>query len=463
MPRTLCSALALCLLAAPVSADTFLVTNFNASGDGSLQAALDAAGATEEMSTIFITQAEGWIEAPNGLRYEGRGSLRIFGNDVTISTTRNETVLSVIGPEYLNLSHVQLLGGGGYSMEARDADAPAGAGLFFDVADDTIGRALLELQAVTVRDVPGHGIHVSDCMPVETCDTGAGAEDAGIEVRLSDIVITEVGQGSHDADGIRVDERGRGDITLMGQQVAVYGVGGDGIELDEDQDGDVVVDLIRAYFTENGSYCDPAVLEAFLPDTMEGEFDQGQMAVADLPQLGAGVPDPACIELDLDTYDDGSVEAFEYAIDVDDGLDLDEGGPGDIVASFTAGEMLGNFDEGYDFDEAGPGDIDVVFTGIIGNGNIDDAIKLSEEGPGNVYMTATAVETSSNGGVGIVAEEADAGDLIMVIVGGSTAGNDGGELGIEAVQEDAGVGNVYVIDTEIADGIETDGVTLDAD
>ena len=82
---------------------------------------------------------------------------------------------------------------------------------------------------------------------------------------------------------------------------------------------------------------------------------------------------------------------------------------------------------------------------------------------GSVYMTATALEIASNGQEGLVVEEEDAGDLTLALIGVASTGNDGGELGIEASQDGDGVGNVYVIDSEIADGIETDGVTLDAD
>ncbi|ABD53698.1 hypothetical protein [Jannaschia sp. CCS1] len=468
MPRTLCSALALCLFAAPLSAETLIVSNPDASGDGSFQAALEAAGASHGASTIVIALDDTRIATDTGLTYQGPSPLTIYGNGLILSSEANVTLFSVTDPGILSLHDMELVGPGGFSLGARgDIEGPAGKGIFLDVAEDADGTIALRLTGVQVRDVAGHGIHISDCTLADECGGGEGGEGDGsvasILVDMYGVEIANVGQGSFDADGLRVDERGIGDITLTGMYVNVARVGADGIELDEGQEGDVTVDLIHANFTENGDYCDPAVLEAFLPDVQEGEFDQGQMAVADLPQPGAGIPDPSCIELDLDTYADGSVEAFEYAIDMDDGLDLDEGGPGDIVASFTIGEMIGNFDEGYDFDEAGPGDIDVVFTGIIGNGNTDDAIKLSEEGPGSVYVTATAIEASSNGGVGVVAEEEDGGDLLMVIVGSATAGNDGGELGIEAVQDDDGEGRVHVIDTEVADGIETDGVTLDAD
>lgn len=456
--------MALCLTA-PAFAETLMVTNFNASGEGSLQAALDAAGASNERSVIMVAEADGTITTDTGLRYEGRAPVVIIGNGVTIASPNDVTLLSAIGPQVLAIIAARFTGPGGYSINAQGDTA--GKGIFLDVAEDAEGVVSLVLTNVAVSGVAGHGIHVSDCTLADQCGGGEGGEGEGsaasIQVELTRVAISDVGQGSFDADGLRVDERGPGSIDLSGVIVEAAGVGADGIELDEGQEGDVVVDLIRANFIENGSYCDPAVLEAFLPDPPEGEFREFEMILGDLPQPSPETPDMGCFELELDIYEGGSVEEYEYAIDVDDGLDIDEAGPGSIIATFSVGQMLGNFDEGYDFDEAGPGDIDVVFTGIVGNGNTDDAIKLSEAGPGSVYLTATAVEASSNGGVGIVAEEEDRGDLFMALISVATAGNDGGELGVEAVQEDEGEGNVYVIDSEIADGIETDGATLDAD
>lgn len=466
--RLCTTALALCL-AVPASAETLLVTNFDATGAGSLQAALDAAGASPERTVVMIEAADGTITTEVGLAYEGTSPLVIIGNGVTITSPNNVTLLSAIGPEVLAIVAARFTGPGRYSITNRDEDA-AGKGIFLDVAEDADGVVSLVLTNVAVSDVAGHGIHVSDCTLADACGGGEGGEGgegegsaASIQVELNRVRIANVGQGAFDADGLRVDERGPGSIDLTGVNVEVTGVGADGIELDEGQGGDVIVDMIRANFIENGDYCDPALLQDHLPDPPEAEFEEFEIITLDIPGPVADSPDDRCIEREVATYEGGSVEEYEFSIDVDDGLDIDEAGPGSIIATFSIGQMIGNYDEGYDFDEAGPGDIDVVFTGIVGNGNLDDAIKLSEEGPGSVYLTVTATEASSNGGVGIVAEEDDGGDLLVALIGIATAGNDGGDLGVEAVQDGDGEGNVYIIDSEVADGIETDGATLDAD
>lgn len=461
------AALTLCLGATAGMAETLLVTNFDPAGDGSLQAALDAAAASPERTTILVTETGGTLTTETGLSYTGSSALTIFGNGLTVASQANVTLFSAIGTEELHLDGISFQGPGGFSITERgDLDGAAAKGIFLDVADDAAGDIDLILSNVSVAEVAGHGIHVSDCTLADECGGGGGGAGEGspasINVQLTNVRIQGVGNGSFDADGLRVDERGDGDITFTGQNVLVQGVGADGIELDEGQDGDVSIELIGGVFIGNGAYCDPELLAGYMPAEPEGEFDEGEMAADAIPGLVVESPDDRCFERQVDFYDDGSVEEYEFAIDVDDGFDVDEAGTGSLFGTFSGGEMSGNFDEGYDFDEEGPGDIDVVFTSLIATGNTDDAIKLSEADDGHVYAVFTAVEATGNGGVGIVGEEEDSGNLQLVLVGVATAGNDDGDLGVEGVQEDDGEGLVYVIDSEIADGIETEGATLTA-
>lgn len=461
------AAFALLLAASPALSETLMVTTFDASGDGSLQAALDTAAASVERTTILVSDAAGTLTTETGLTYNGPSALAIFGNGLTVASPNNVTLLSAIGTDELHLDGIRFEGPGGFSITERgDLDGTAGKGIFLDVADDAAGDIDLILSGVSVSGVAGHGVHVSDCTLADDCGGGGGGAGEGspasINVRLNNVLIQNVGHGRFDADGLRVDERGEGDITLTAMDVTVQGVGADGIELDEGQEGDVTVEMISGNFIDNGAYCDPALLEAFMPAVPEAEFDEGNMTADAIPGPITEAPDNSCIERVVDLYDDGTVEEYEFAIDLDDGFDIDEAGPGSLFGSFTGGEMSGNLDEGYDFDEEDAGDIEVVFTGFAAYGNTDDGIKLSEADDGNVFLVATAIEATGNGGVGIVAEEEDAGNLSMVLVGITTIGNDGGELGVEGVQEDAGEGHVYVIDSEIADGIETDGAELEA-
>jgi hypothetical protein len=51
----------------------------------------------------------------------------------------------------------------------------------------------------------------------------------------------------------------------------------------------------------------------------------------------------------------------------------------------------------------------------------------------------------------------------VAVLDSATSGNDDGELGLEVVQEDEGMGNLLVAASDIADGIEAEGVTLQDD
>ncbi|MEL6700188.1 MAG: hypothetical protein AAFO58_00690, partial [Pseudomonadota bacterium] len=92
------------------------------------------------------------------------------------------------------------------------------------------------------------------------------------------------------------------------------------------------------------------------------------------------------------------------------------------------------------------------------DGNTDDAVKLSEEGTGDVFADVVGGRVTGNGGKGYVFEEADAGDLVASVTNSESAGNDDSDdTGVEAVQEDDGMGQVTIVGA-IADGLDLDGV-----
>ena len=131
------------------------------------------------------------------------------------------------------------------------------------------------------------------------------------------------------------------------------------------------------------------------------------------------------------------------------------------MASTSTKTVTDNLDEGIDFDEEDNGAINVVFVGTSATGNTDDGFKMSEEGGAGVRGLVTGSEASSNGGKGFVFEEADDGGVVVEVYATMTSDNDDSDdTGIEAVQEDAGAGKLTVIDSTIADGIDTDGVDL---
>ena len=458
-------ALTMACAAGPVLSETvFTVTSAEDAGTGSLRAALDAASLADGDSQIVVL-TDGPIQISEGLKYDGVGTLSLLGAGQTIRTTEDVTLLSSTNGGSLHIGNLTFEGPGNYSINARgDLDGVSGKGLFIDVRDDQTGVVMLELDNVTVRGVSNHGVHVSDCSLADDCGGGSGGAGEGspasIHVRMANSTIETVGQGKFDADGLRVDERSEGDIVFVSTNSVFTGVGADGVELDEGQAGDVIVRVSGGRFDANGDYCDPAILAAFMPEQDEGEFEQGQMMEDAIPGPISGSPDDMCFEREVGTYDDGSVEEYEFAIDVDDGFDVDEAGPGSIKATVIGAAISNNFDEGLDFDEEDAGDIHLTLIGTTAVGNTDDAYKNSEEGEGGVTGVMFNVAASDNGGVGIVFEEEDGGDVTVIGSNVSTSGNDDGETGLEVVQDDDGTGALTLQASSIGDGQEVEGVEI---
>jgi hypothetical protein len=150
-------------------------------------------------------------------------------------------------------------------------------------------------------------------------------------------------------------------------------VGADGVELDEGDDGDVIVEVRNSIFEFNGGYCFPVDPEDENP------------------------ADPTCVE-----DDDGKL-----VLDLDDGFDIDEAGNGSLVGSIRNIWISDNLDEGLDFDEEGDDGINIELVGIEAWGNGDEGIKLSEE----------------DGGDGIQIEQDNAGDINVTVYGTITIDN----------------------------------------
>ena len=329
----------------------------------------------------------------------------------------------------------------------------------------------LTLAEVKVSNVANHGVHVSDCDLADACGAGAtgagGGSAASISVSFTNVAIENVGNGKFDADGLRVDERDKGSITFTAVDSTFTGVGADGVELGEGQDGRVEATVLGSRFNDNGGYCNPEILEDELEEFLgafddEDEFDLEEMvAPADLPGKVVGSSDDGCFEYEVDFYDSGFVEAYEYAIDVDDGFDIDEEGNGSLRVQILNSEIRNNLDEGVDFDEADRGSIDPVIADTRASGNTDDGYKFSEEGNGGIDALVLRSGSEENGGKGFVFEEEDNGSLEVSLEQVVTRDNDDSDdTGVEVVQGGRGTGVLHLNASSIEDGIDADGVTI---
>lgn len=444
-----------------------LVTNGNDSGSGSLRDAL-ASGATH----VMIPPSVQMIYIDTTLEYRGSEPLTILGSGQTIKTFGEIDLLTVANGADLAVSNVHFEGPGSFSIEHQGD----GIGILLNVPEERQGVVQLSMSDVSVSGFAYHGVLISDCDDL-SCGAGQGSggegSPASVAVYFDNVAITEVGTGRFDGDGLRVNERSEGGISFFASRSSFTKVGADGVELDEDDTGegagDVVVNVTDSIFDNNGSYCNPEILEGLLPDP--AEWEEGDDDEPDLAWIATWVdgdfvsPDNACFEVSID-YEGTHVTEYEVAIDTDDGFDIDEAGPGSINTVMTDSQINGNYDEGIDFDEAGEGGYQASFIRTVAYRNTDDGFKLSEEDDGNLFASLYMVQARSNGGRGAVFEEADEGDLDVTLDRVETHKNDDNEVGIEAVQEDDDDGLLTVRNSNIKevdeqDGIEVDGVVLD--
>jgi hypothetical protein len=398
---------------AALAAPAYEVINGDDDGAGSLRDALGS-GAT----VIVIDDSVSAIDIDNTLIYDDEAALKIVGSGQTV-LGGDFTLLAITEGADLTISDLDFEGPGGYDVENQGG----GKGIFVDVPDDREGVVSLNLTNVSVSHVGKHGVHVSDC-DLAVCGAGGGGggdgSPASIYARLANVTIDGVGNGGFDADGMRIDDRGDGDILFIAVDSVFVNVGADGVELDEGNDGDVIVEVRNSVFEFNGGYCFPVD-----PD--------------DPPYA-----DPTCVE-----DDDG-----ELVLDLDDGFDIDEAGNGSLLGSIRNIWISNNLDEGLDFDEEGDDGINIELVGIEAWGNGDEGVKLSEEDGGDVTARLRSLTVAGNGDDGIQIEQDHAGDINVTVNGTITMDN--AKNGLKVVQDGPGGGSLKVRGSDISDGIDSD-------
>ena len=451
-------------------AKTISVTSPDDDGYGTFRYAINKASESKKPVTIKV-KTKKTIIVGDSLDYKGLQPLTIIGSGQVVRG-KNVDILKVSNGADLSVSDLSFVGIGSYNIKRKgtgygmnNIDAKAGKGIFVDVRDDQTGTVNVNLKNVRVEGVANHGIHISDCNLADECGSGGGGagegSSASINVVLDNVTVFDAGNGKFDADGLRVDERGDGDINFTASNSSFLYVGADGVELDEGQKGNVIANVTNSIFSKNGAYCDPKLLKAYMPSEDEGEFEDNQRAENSIPGKIKGSPDDGCFEREVELYSSGFVKEFEFGIDLDDGFDIDEAGPGNLVVNIDRSRIVGNLDEGLDFDEENNGDMFLQIKNILAMGNTDDGIKNSENDGGSIIALFEGINSIENGGKGIVVEEEKSGDIQGFVQGTFTRENDDSDkTGIEAVQEDEGMGTLKVVSSTIVDGYDLEGVEL---
>ena len=124
-------------------------------------------------------------------------------------------------------------------------------------------------------------------------------------------------------------------------------------------------------------------------------------------------------------------------------------------------EMDSMDDSDEDFDEENNGDMFLQIKNTVAMNNTDDGIKNSESDGGSIIALFEGINSIDNGGKGIVVEEEDTGNVQGFVQSTFTRGNDDGDkTGIEAVQEDDGMGTLKIVSSTIVEGFDLEGVEL---
>lgn len=239
-----------------------------------------------------------------------------------------------------------------------------------DAEDEDIN---INLKKVSISNSALYGLHIDDNS--DEFDDGNSGSAIGVNLTISQSSFTGNGTGAIDFDGIRVDERGDGDINAVIVTTHIDGNGGDGIELDEGGEGGVDATMINVTIDGNGFYNEE---------------------------------------------------------DLDDGFDIDEADNGDIEVNLFKVSASDNMDEGLDFDEAGGGDVEIKLRRVTANNNTDEGIKIDEEDAGDIEAKISKTDVFENGDDGIQLTELGEGVIESKLK--KVTANDNAKYGIKMEQ-----------------------------
>ena len=348
------------LLAAIVSLPTFAMNKVN--DEASLRKAITAANSDKNISQITFKK-EAKIQLTSPIIYTGQQALLIEGNNAEINgekagksesfyddVEKMTTVRTQDGSLMFNTA-------ANISIHNLSVVKSHTRGIVVTIPVEAKGNdAMLTLNNVSVLDSRLYGLHIDDNSDeLDDGDTGA---DIGVHLQISHSKFINNGTGAIDFDGIRVDERGNGDITADIVDTDISHNGGDGIELDEGGNGGVQANMINVALNENGFYNES---------------------------------------------------------DLDDAFDIDEAGPGEIDVKLINVMLTNNKDQGLDFDEEGAGDADVLLYNVVATNTLKEAIKIDEEDAGNINANLFKVKVTKGADDGIQLTELGAGKITALL------------------------------------------------
>jgi hypothetical protein len=372
-----------------------VTTNADA-GPGSLRSAIEQANADPSVRRIRFDRNVGQIDLQSTLTYAGSQDLVIEARGAVIDG-------SAIGDV--------LVATGGASLSLRDLVVQnAGAdGIVVQVPAAATGVVSLEMAGVILVGNGEFGAHLDD---------QSSGSAASLRLLLDRVTVANNGfaLGIDDKDGIRVDEGGEGDIVFHFTRVIVTGNAADGIELDEKGTGDVRGVIQHSTFDDNGT-------QPQLPSDLEDGFD--------IDEADDGSIVVEMVDVSASRNSDG-------------GIDLDEEGAGDIIMQFTRVVAVDNAEENIKASEDanvedtadpddGNGGVEFFFVNVRSTGSGDNGIQFEEFGNGDVNGTFVQVRSNDNADDGVNIDQTDNGGGTVRLIASEFTGNADKNINIKGV------------------------------
>lgn len=363
--------LVISLLAALTSIKTLAASKI--SDEASLKSAIAMANADSSINKIVFAK-NAHIRLTSPVIYTGSQDLILSGNESTIDgNMAGSFVLDTDLTAITTDGTLVFKTAGDIVINKLTIINSAARGIVVNIPDDAQGNdSKVVLHKVNILNSALYGLHIDD--NADEFDEGDKGSAVGVELNISQSSFIGNGLGAIDFDGIRIDERGRGGISVMITDTHIDGNGGDGLELDEAGKGNVKVSMQRVTLNDNGFY---------------------------------------------------------NKEDLDDGFDIDEAGKGDIEVSLSQVEVNRNRDEGLDFDEQGEGSVVLLLRGVVALDNTDEGIKVDEQDAGNIEAKVVDSKVMGNGDEGLQLSELGEGRIVVQLQKVSAADNKGYGVKIE--------------------------------
>ena len=314
---------------------------------------------------------------------------------------------------------------------------------------------------------------------IDTWDSGLFVSDSGGDLTVERLTFTD---SFNNGLAVFLPE-GSGTVEIVLDQVTVTDAQFHGVLIDGqattgyNTDDFIHPTCVDPHFVDSGSSIDITVDRSVITGA-------GQLDGYDISQATGCPQDFDGLRVDQGGVGDliADLDRSNFDGNLADGVELDEKGDGSVDAAVdrssfddngdtvkilcTVEEFCGDdldeeiedLDDGFDIDEEDPGDLTVVVSRSEVNDNRDEGMDMDEAGDGSIVGIVTKTEALRNGDEGYKASEADAGDNTADI--SKSTFEDAGNDQIEVESEDGdGSGTVTVtVSTTTSTGADGSGV-----